>query len=310
MYFPYLRGKQFELLALRELSSLMSENNVKISPLIEPIKISTTLLTTISELVSSEVNFSLIVNPTVGDSKNRSEAIIAAIAPHLEGYRNFQIGILIEQDTPYQSIIEILNDFKPYSFTFVHNEIEDNIVSIQEAFNKIAPIVNNVINFKKTSRRYYRNFPAETRVSLEDYFHALPRNADYLKQNESQFSEEHKFFKEDGYKGFSDFLTVGESYSESGFAPYAVAIHISYTDSSGRIKVVHFVSDSNDDYFDPAGKFAEANRKLVAWCDEKELDTLAINEFRHLNEIGHFPGLGTIKKLSIMNHIEVVLNLI
>lgn len=37
MYFPYLRGKQYELLALKDFSQ-MSPNNAKIVPIIEPVK--------------------------------------------------------------------------------------------------------------------------------------------------------------------------------------------------------------------------------------------------------------------------------
>lgn len=310
MYFPYLRGKQFELLALRELTPLMAENKAKISPIIEPVKISSTLKSTISELKKGDVNFNIIINPSVGDVTNNSEKIIHAVSSGLVGYDNYQMGILVEQNSNYPAILELIRDFKPKGFTFIHNEIEDKIRSIQNEFNQIAPIKNNVINFNKTSRRYYREFPLETRVSLEDYFLSLPRNSDYLNQEESQFSEEHKFYEEEGFKGFADFLTIGESYSDAGFAPYAVAIHLSYKDNNDRIRVIHFVSDTNDDISDVAGKFAEANRKLVTWCDENELDTRAISQFRHLREIGHFPGLGTIKKLSIMNHIEVVLSLI
>lgn len=43
MYFPYLRGRQFELIALRELL----ENGVlsdRIIPIIEPVKLSSTLI--------------------------------------------------------------------------------------------------------------------------------------------------------------------------------------------------------------------------------------------------------------------------
>lgn len=43
MYFPYLRGRQFELIALRELleGKRISE---KVIPIIEPVKPSSTLL--------------------------------------------------------------------------------------------------------------------------------------------------------------------------------------------------------------------------------------------------------------------------
>ena len=56
--------------------------------------------------------------------------------------------------------------------------------------------------------------------------------------------------------------------------------------------------------------FEEALKKLVEWCDTKKLDTWAIDEFRKLRSNGHFPGLGVIKKLSILNHLELVLNII
>ena len=46
MYFPYLRGRQFELIALRELleGKRISE---KVIPIIEPVKPSSTLLKTL-----------------------------------------------------------------------------------------------------------------------------------------------------------------------------------------------------------------------------------------------------------------------
>ena len=37
MYFPYLRGKQFELIAIRELAEMISASG-KIIPVIEPVK--------------------------------------------------------------------------------------------------------------------------------------------------------------------------------------------------------------------------------------------------------------------------------
>ncbi|MDD4049191.1 MAG: sce7725 family protein, partial [Clostridia bacterium] len=46
MYFLYLRGKQFELIAIRELleNSLLSD---KIIPIVEPVKLSSTLIKTV-----------------------------------------------------------------------------------------------------------------------------------------------------------------------------------------------------------------------------------------------------------------------
>lgn len=46
MYFPYLRGRQYELLALRELAAndLLGTH---IIPVIEPVKLSSTLVNTL-----------------------------------------------------------------------------------------------------------------------------------------------------------------------------------------------------------------------------------------------------------------------
>jgi len=47
MYFPYLRGRQFELIALRELLEKDLING-SVTPIIEPIKLSSTLTKTLS----------------------------------------------------------------------------------------------------------------------------------------------------------------------------------------------------------------------------------------------------------------------
>lgn len=72
--------------------------------------------------------------------------------------------------------------------------------------------------------------------------------------------------------------------------------------------VKHFVSDSNQDVSDIGGKFSEAIHKLVTWCNQNNINTKAVEVFKDLEARGHFPGLGTLKKLSIMNHIELIIN--
>ena len=108
------------------------------------------------------------------------------------------------------------------------------------------------------------------------------------------------------YKGFSDYSVVGEEYSETGFAPYAVAIHIVYFDEKNVLRIAHFVSDSNDDISDPARKFAEAVEKLVEWNKTMKLDTVGIREFEAAYHNKTYPGLGVVKKYSIMHHLELM----
>ena len=313
MYYPYLRGKQFELIALRELSELIAEAPQKISPIIEPVKNSSTLKSTIGELKNKDINFNIILNPSVGDLTGSTDDIIETISGEIGDYTNFQLGIIIDSKIGISGINAIIKNvsFNFAGFSLIHVGINNNITDIISTLEDKAQVINNIIYFNKTSRRYYRSFPADTRIGLDDYFNCLPKNSDYLSVPDSQFSEEHLFYKEDGYKGFSDFLTIGDNYSETGFLPYAVAIHLSYVEDDNKIRIKHFVSDSNDDTSDIGGKFAEANEKLVEWCNTNNIDeTIAIAEFKSLNESGHFPGLGSIKKLSIKHHIELVKNLI
>ena len=313
MYYPYLRGKQFELIALREISELMAEAPQKISPIIEPVKKSSTLKTTISELKSKEINFNIILNPLVGDFKGSTADLIEIISGEIGDYTNFQLAIIIDGKIGIPDVKKIIQgiSFGFSGFSLIHFGINNNVGDILNTLEERAKVINNIIYFNKTSRRYYRNFPSDTRIGLDDYFNCLPKNSDYLLVPDSQFSEEHIFYEDDGYKGFSDFLTIGDNYSETGFLPYAVAIHLSYAEADKKIRIKHFVSNSNDDTSDIGGKFAEANEKLVEWCNSNNIDeTLAIAEFKSLNESGHFPGLGSIKKLSIKHHIELVKNLI
>ena len=66
MYFPYLRGRQFELIALRELieNGLIGD---KVIPIIEPIKPTSTLAKTISIYSEKQHLHALVVNPVVGE---------------------------------------------------------------------------------------------------------------------------------------------------------------------------------------------------------------------------------------------------
>jgi hypothetical protein len=311
MYYPYLRGKQFELIALRELSELMAEEPQKISPIIEPVKETSTLKSTIKELSKKQINFNIIINPSVGNMVDMTDEILEIISAEVGEYSNFQIAILIDSETEKNDLIKLESKIK-FSFSgysLIHIGIKENI---EEIINYLdSSIINNIIYFSKTNRRYYRKFNPETRIILDDYFNSQEKNSAYLKVGDSNYSEEHLYYNDEGFKGFSDFLTIGDNYSDSGFLPYAIAIHLSYTLENNIIRIKHFVSDSNDDQTDIGGKFAEANNKLVNWCNENKIkDTKGISDFKALYKTGHFPGLGSIKKLSVMHHIELIKNLI
>ena len=109
--------------------------------------------------------------------------------------------------------------------------------------------------------------------------------------------------------GFADYSIIGKDYLESGFAPYAVAIHIVYFDENNKLRVHHFVSDTNDDTSNTAGKFYEAVQKLTEWVEEKQiLQTESLRTFIEYYKNQTYPGLGSVKKLSLMHHLELIVN--
>ena len=74
MYFPYFRGRQYELLALKELASqkLISSSVI---PVIEPVKNIPALNNSLSAFCSASLPIGLIINPSVGDLTNDPQTI-------------------------------------------------------------------------------------------------------------------------------------------------------------------------------------------------------------------------------------------
>ena len=314
MYFPLIRGKQFELLALRDLSKEITAST-KISPIIEPVKEATAVLEkTLDIFIANNTNFTIILNPIEGEMKGGKKQIVAdLIKNRLDNYDNFQVGIYVnnEDDFKKQYQFAIDNNFHKSTFLLIHNEQLDNLETVNE-FIENYTVKYNLINFDKVSKRYDRQFDRSTIITLSDAFRQQDRNSDYSNNTDEFFSEEYLYFSEDNYAGFSDYLTIGKAYSEGGFLPYAVVIHLTYSDEANRkVRIGHFVSDSNTDAIDVAGKFAEALSKLMLFLNHHpNIKTSATLEFSDLYKKQHYPGLGTIKKLSIVNHIELIIQLL
>jgi len=296
MYYPYLRGRQYELIALRE----MNKKNLlgsHIVPVVEPVKASSTLLSVLQDFTEHNKQIALIKNPKVGNFqseyvKNRKyhdayesyflyDFCINAYILSLDMINQSQI-----LDTSNQSLF-ICNDKDTIQFA----------ASLQDKNNIFIP-----------DETIFRRSIKNNKIIFADRFNKQIKNSDYIALDDEFFSDDHKYFINEGYKGFSDFSIIGDDYRESGFAPYAVAIHMVYFDSEENLRAHHFVSDSNDDYEDTAGKFAEALEKLVNFSilNNSKNNTYAYNVFLSLYKRGEYPGLGTIKKLSLMHHFELI----
>jgi len=307
MYLPYLRGKQFELIALRELAESMGESGV-IHPIIEPVKESaSTLRLTIEQLKEYNVPFTVIINPEVGDLTNSYHLITELINQYVGQYPNFFVGILLQSTTDLNHLQSYLGELQnQYSINLIHKGRFPDMNQLQE-FMRRQSISYNLFTDPTIIRRYRRLINNRSKVILSKPFNSKPTNADYADNPDEFFSDEHNYYKEDGFSGFADYVTIGEDYSDSGFAPYAVAIHLTYfREDNEQIWIRHFVSDSNEDFSDVPGTYREALVKLIDYINQENIQSEACNEFRDHYVNGHYPGLGSVKKLSIKHHIELI----
>lgn len=305
MYFPYLRGRQFELIALRELvdNNLIGKN---IIPIIEPIKLSSSLIKTIELYLGNNMSISTIHNPKVGsfyddleddEKKDIKDKYIGTLkkdilikAHILNKDSKLEIEELTDEDVDTQGLLVIGKERDDFNFytTYIENK---------------KPQFTLMPNSRALKESIKGN-----RVVLNDGFKKRERNVDYADHDDEFFSDNHLIYKKEDYVGFSDYSVIGEDFSESGFAPRAVAIHIVYFDENKNLRVKHFVSDSNDDTNNPAKKLYEALAKLEEWQNHNKIKTYGIEKLMEIYNTKSYPGLGVIKKLAIMHHIELVSN--
>lgn len=303
MYFPYLRGRQYELIALRELLANNKLGN-NVIPIIEPVRLSPTLISTLEGFKNQEQQCSFIMNPAVGsfneEYKDSSKSnLITRLDEVFDDNENLYHVSLMSKNYNENDNFKVIDNIEKL-ITICKNP--DDLEGYKGYYVGKTTAYNLISENSKLRREVGGN-----KVKLSDNFIKLLRNTDYSENADEFFSDDHRFFLYDGYRGFSDYSIVGEDYSESGFAPYAVAIHIVYFDRDENLRIRHFVSNTNIDPTNPAGKFAEALEKLIHDVRAGEIQrTLAIDEFERLYTTGSYPGLGTVKKLSIMHHIELV----
>jgi hypothetical protein len=307
MYYPYFRGKQYELITIRETAALLKKAGFR--PIIEPVRETLAgLRRSLDALVDVDGRAIVIVNPHHGDLSEDGNSLSELLSGEFQDAPdNISAGILLKNGMTVEEALVCFKAHESHSPVFIHAGFTDAKGLIEELGQ---PTTNDCHIFidRFYGKLYQRHFQAAHRVLIKDGFHRR-RNKDY--DPVEQFSDLHITYPDEGMNGFGDFLIVGDDFSESGGPAYAVAIHLTFInhDLDDVMQIYHFISDRKDTPKDPAGKFAEALDKMIETLDGGSShvhETQAVQEFRRLHEKGHFPGLGYIKKLSMIHHIETL----
>jgi len=297
MYYPVLRGKQFELIALRELAPQLSPETF--CPILEPVrKKFPALAKTIRSLNEFKFKPIVIVNPSIGDfSKLSSRESI-----------NDDLSSCLDEKIEYLPCLSTKDLTVEELQTFI-TDIDDFAIFVEGGLSKeLIPILRDASLVVSTKYQKAAFKDLNNVVIVQDNFERAARNSDY--PDKSFFSEAHTDFQvSKNVVGFGDYTITGNDFSESGGPAYVVAVHLSYIDSDefDAMYIKHFKSFDDSSPTRPGEKFGDALNQLIGFANtngDMVYDTLGLEGFFQLYEDGHFPGLGQVKKLSIQHHIE------
>ena len=306
MYFPILRGRQNELIAIRDLvdADLLGP----VIPVIEPVKASSTLIRTLESFVLREHECYVVMNPAVGVFERELQ-----LTPTFE---NTFREIVSEGGSWIKPCFRVSDNMLDCIHCVQKNGIDTSCAAViydrnyDEVYHRA--IIDNSFGLCFVNDAARRRVRGMERILLSDPFHVLPRNADYRKTPDEFFSEDHQYYGDDGYTGFADYSVVGSAYSEGGFRPRAVAIHIVYEYDDGSLHIHHAVSEDSD-FMDVASLYSNALEKLFTWIEDMGRnigDTSGLKHLRASYNDQSFPGLGMAKRWSIMHHLELVSTLL
>jgi len=304
MYYPFLRGRQFELITIRELAVERAIQGV-VTPIIEPVtEKKNNLDLAFKVLEEHQLQAYLVMNPQYGFEKGDTKVYLDYLNS-LELKEVYLPAFIYNGNHRY--ISESISKYDLNNCMLICS----NDIQVDSGFNKIAgldqvsAIAVNDPGRNRTLARYIRSL-GKSFIRIDDLFSKEVRNQDYLPIQERLFTEEHLHYSEENFQGFGDYTVLPNEFSTTGSTPRAVVIHLTYMKSDQTIWIRHFTSTTNDSIANVQGKFSEAAKKAVKFCETEGLDNSAINELISFFNQGHYPGLGTVKKLSMKNHILVV----
>ena len=189
MYYPFLRGKQHELFALRDLNEvgILTEN---ILPIIEPVKLSQQLVSVVQDLLANNRHVIFIVNPAIGTFQNDLEENEEQLQEFLElmNHPYMILGYHLNSDEALEELPQLVQACGKslVNVAIFHNDLRNLIVYDQLFDNGEAQL-----NFIPDETPFKRRFANNNGVILKDSFVKRTPNADYQNYQDEWFSSVH-----------------------------------------------------------------------------------------------------------------------
>ncbi|KRO03906.1 hypothetical protein IV54_GL001886 [Levilactobacillus paucivorans] len=294
IYFPYFRGRQYDLLALKNIAQ-QHALPPNIIPIIEPVRDIRALPQTVAAFVEHDQPLVVIANPTVSD--------YALTQQKLYDWRSYadNPNLIVGHILTPTIIPEDLQATPDHQTLLVARQY-DELLAASHAGWLDAP-THLLVPPEARIRRLL------TRPSGSLFDHAwLPEHdRSYADITDGFFSEDWQQARLDGYTSISDYTIGGAHYSEHGYPARAVTLHLTYF-AGDQLRIHRFVSDDREDFRHPKEKFFQAVAKLAAWLPAQPaaVQTPAALALADYHVTQHFPGLGVVKRLSLEHHLQTM----
>ncbi len=288
-YYPFLRGKQFDLLALKELSlnGLLSPSVI---PVIEPAKSSKTLFQTVALMEKQGQPFYLIDNPRAGDFL--TETGLEELGRLAKGHRSHILNEPLSLESPTTAlsseppVLWIADSAAPLK--------ESDPESIRQSCFLAAPEFR-ILRLLKHSQKV---------VVSQDPFTRLPRNSYYREAADELFYGD---LCEQNDWEISDFLMDSRIYYEQSYPDRDLCLHLSYQEEKNQLRVRHFVSPQDPE----AAVRSQKEKFLLLMTEVQEFfsqrpATAGLQLLFNAHTEGRFPGMGVLRKAAVMHHLQTM----
>ncbi|GGC90192.1 sce7725 family protein [Enterococcus wangshanyuanii] len=279
MYYPYFRGKQFDLLALTTLltNQRLSKNIV---PIIDPVKNSATLKKFLVEIKKKQHPFFMIQNPQAGDFLTLTGA----------NYLNLL-------SVPKASIIDQPIETFPNNAQLFIAERAAPVLESDWQSNQIPVLLPEEFRLLQKVQG--------PKILSQDVYTRLPRAEFYQECPDELFSTAHLTFHKRGFIGFSDFSIDSRIYYEQSYPSKYLSLHLVYFEKE-VLRIHHFLSTNEE--LSQKEQFFDLMEQLILWketlCGEET--TLGFTLLLEAFSADKFPGMGVMRKAAVMHHLELM----
>jgi hypothetical protein len=311
MYYCYLRGKQYELLAVRDCINKIAEKGI--TTIIEPVRDSSRdLYSCLRDSNQSNTRVILVANPKCGDLTNNQLALDNLIQGAIQAKPSLELGFIVDDTTSLPQLTNFINAYPNNAISIIHYGSFNNPTALLQTQVNHQLFRDNIFIDGRCGHHYISAFNQTRKVLIRDGFNRAINNAGYANNIVEFFSDLYSNYLSLGFHGFGDFSTVGDHFAEGGGQAITAALHITYNSvESHEILIHHFLSAPRTIADDVAILIDEALEKLEDFITNNRPDILrwstACSELITIyNTPGYTTNLAYLKKMSIKNHFELM----